>query len=212
MIRILIADDHIYIREGIKKIINNEMDMQIVGEAQTASETLYFLSKNKCDIVILDLSLPDRSGLEILKDIKENYPDVKVMILSVHSEKLYAIRAFKGGASGYLTKESPPEELTNALRKLADGRKYITEAFAEVIAQNINSDKDKKTHELLSDREFQIFRLIALGKPIKEIANELNLSQSTINTYRLRIFDKMNMKSNIELIYYAIRNELINKT
>jgi len=209
MIRVLIADDHSLIREGFKKIISREVDLKVVGEAQNSNEVLQFLSRNECDVIVLDISMPEKSGLDLLSELGEYYGRIAVLILSMHPEERFAIRALKAGASGYITKERAPEELVQAIRKIYKGGKYITSTLAEKLAMNIGRDAEKLPHERLSNREFQVFLSLAMGKPVAEIAKELFLSQSTINTYRARIFDKMNMNNHSELIHYAIRNKLI---
>ncbi|MBL7073885.1 response regulator transcription factor [candidate division KSB1 bacterium] len=209
MIKILIADDHILIREGFKKIIDREIDLSVVGEAQNSREVLEFVKQKECDVIVLDISMPGRSGLDVLKELKAINPRINVLILSMHPEERFAIRALKAGASGYITKESAPAELVKAIRKVADGRKYVSETVAEDLTSALVSDKGRALHESLSDREFQVLRLIGLGKTVHDIADELSLSPSTINTYRARILDKMNMRSNVELIHYVIQNKLI---
>jgi two-component system invasion response regulator UvrY len=209
MIKVLIADDHSLIREGFKKIISREVDMEIVGEAKNAGEVLESLAKKECDVVVLDISMPQKSGLDLLKELKQHYGRIAVLILSMHPEDRFAVRALKAGASGYITKERAPEELVNAIRKIREGGKYITNSLAETLATHFVHDRENLPHENLSDREFQVFLSLAQGKSVADISVELSLSHSTINTYRARIFDKMNMKNNSEIIHYAIRNKLI---
>lgn len=209
MIKVLIADDHILIREGFKKIIGKELDLTVIGEAENAEEALQIIREEECDVAVLDISMPGKTGLDLIRDLKEIMPHIKILILSMHPEDRFAVRALKAGASGYLTKESAPDELVKAIRKVADGRKYVSPNLAEQLAFEITGNGEKQPHELLSDREFQIFRMIAIGKKISEIADELYLSKSTVNTYRSRIFEKMNLQSNSELVHYAIRNKLI---
>jgi two-component system invasion response regulator UvrY len=209
MIKVLIADDHSLIREGFKKIISREVDLEIVGEAQNAGEVLEILAKKECDVVVLDISMPEKSGLDLLRELKQCYGRIAVLILSMHPEDRFAVRALKSGASGYITKERAPEELVNAIRKIHRGGKYITNSLAETLATHFAPDSENLPHENLSDREFQVFLSLAQGKSVADISAELSLSHSTINTYRARIFDKMNMKNNSEIIHYAIRNKLI---
>ncbi|MBK7631559.1 MAG: response regulator transcription factor [Ignavibacteriales bacterium] len=208
-IKIVIADDHAIVREGLKQIVAEEKDMQVCGEAEDASGLMELLKKEKWSIVVLDINMPGKSGLEALKDIKQLYPDLPVLILSMFSEDQYGLRAIKAGASGYLKKVSATTELVVAIRKIVSGRKYINPVLAEKLAENFGHDKLNLLHDNLSDREFQIMCNIALGKSAEEIAEELSLSINTIYTYRNRILEKMSMKSNVELAQYAIQNKLI---
>ncbi|RMG69216.1 MAG: DNA-binding response regulator [Calditrichaeota bacterium] len=207
--KILIADDHPLIREGFKKILSREVGLTVVGEASNAGEVLSFLRNHPCDLVVLDINMPGRSGLEVLEDIRRQNPEVKILILSIHPESRFAIRALKAGAAGYLTKDSAPEELVAAIRKIQEGRKYISPNLAEHIAYSIGPEQAMNPHDRLSNREMEVFLKIAAGKTIQEIAQELNLSASTINTYRNRILEKMGLKSNAEIIHYALRNHLL---
>lgn len=208
-IKIVIADDHAIVREGLKQIVAEEKDMQVCGEAEDASSLMDLLKKEKWSIVVLDINMPGKSGLEALKDIKQLYPDLPVLILSMFSEDQYGLRAIKAGASGYLKKVSATTELVVAIRKIVSGRKYINPLLAEKLAENFGNDKDNLPHEKLSDREYQIMCNIAHGKSAEEIADELSLSINTIYTYRNRILEKMSMKSNVELTQYALQNKLI---
>jgi len=209
MIKIFIADDHLLIREGFKKFIDKEVDMTVVGEAQNAAEVHEFLNHEECDVIVLDINMPGKSGLDLLAELKDMNLKSKVLILSMHPEDRFAVRALKLGAFGYITKESAPDELIKAIHKVNEGRKYVSSILAEKLAFEIGSDSDKALHEKLSDREFQILQMIGMGKTITMIADELSLSQSTVNTYRQRILEKMNMHSNAELIHYAIKNNLV---
>ena len=209
MVRILIADDHALIREGLKKILKAAQDISVVSEAQNAREVMEEVKKQELDVVILDISLPGKSGLELLKDLKQDYPALPILILSMHPEDRFAVRALKAGAAGYVTKESAVEELVKAIRKVVHGRKYVSPALAEKLAFDLETDTGKPPHENLSDREYQVMCLIAVGKSVREIAGELFLSISTVNTYRGRILEKMNMKTDAELIRYAVQNQLI---
>lgn len=209
MINILIADDHFLVREGFKKLIKREVDMNVVAEAKDGLEALSKLNEQEIDVAVLDINMPGKSGLDTLRDIKEFHPHLKVLILSIQPEDRFAIRLLKSGASGYITKESAPDELVKAIRKVHSGGKYVSSTLAEKLAFDLDIDTERPLHEKLSDREFQIFELIGAGKAIAEIAGELNLSQSTIHTYRTRILDKMNMKTNAEIIHYAIKNNLV---
>jgi len=209
MIRILIADDHPLIREGFKKILREQPDLTIAKEARTGQEALDFALKEKLDIVLLDIGMPDKSGLEVLKELKIHHPKLPVLMLSMYPEDRFAIRAIRGGASGYITKESASEDLVLAIRKILAGGRYVSPALAEKLASDIQTPSTKSPHETLSDREFEILGLIASGKTVSQIAEKLNLSVKTISTYRSRILDKMNMTTNAELTHYAISNKLV---
>jgi two-component system, NarL family, invasion response regulator UvrY len=208
MIRILIADDHSIVREGIKHIIEDESDMRVVAEAADGLEVLSLLSPKKFDLVILDISMPEKSGLDVLKDIKVSTPDLPVLILTMHAEEQYATRVLKAGASGYLTKESVPGQLINAIRKIVSGGIYISEKLAEKLAMNVGNASNSEPHELLSDREYQVFVGLAAGTSPTKLAGELSLSVKTISTYRARILSKMGLKNNADIIHYAIENNI----
>jgi DNA-binding NarL/FixJ family response regulator len=210
MIRILVADDHSVVRQGVKQILADVSDMAVKDEAQNGSETLEKVLRNDYDVVLLDISMPGRSGLEVLEDIKNQRPKLAVLILSMHPEEQYAVRALRAGASGYLTKASAPQELIGAIRKVAGGGKYVTSSLAEKLADELEIDTEKLPHERLSNREHQVMLMLAAGKSVSDIAGELCLSVKTISTYRTRIMDKMGMKKNAELTLYAVRNKLIN--
>ena len=209
MIRILVADDHAIVREGLKQILADVGDMTVCDEAASGAETLAKIRKREYAVVLLDISMPGRSGLEVLKDIKAEHPKQPVLILSMHAEEQYAVRALRAGASGYLTKASAPDELIGAIRKVSYGRKYVSASLAEKLAFALDIDTKKPPHETLSDREYQVMLMIASGKSVKEIAAELCLSVKTISTYRARVMEKMNMKKNAELTLYAVRNRLM---
>ncbi len=209
MVEVFITDDHSLIREGLKKILNDEKDIHIKGEAGNAKSTLDFVLKNELDILILDLNLPDKSGLDLLKELKALKPELKILILSMHPEDRFAMRVLRAGASGYITKESAGEELVKAIRKVEHGGKYVSESLAEILAFEIQGGTDKPIHELLSDREFQVMQLIASGKTLAEIANLLSLAVTTVSTYRARILEKLNLHSNAEMIYYVLTNKLV---
>jgi DNA-binding NarL/FixJ family response regulator len=209
MINILIADDHPVVRKGMKQIIEEATDMKITDEASNGAEVLSKISKNDFDIILLDITMPGRSGLEILKEAKKIKPKIPIIVLSIHPEQQYAIRALKAGASGYLTKSSAPEELITAVRIVSEGRKYISPSLAELLASDLIADKEKLPHETLSNREYQIMCLLCSGKRLTDISEELCLSVKTISTYRTRILKKMNMKTNAELTYYAFQNRLV---
>jgi len=210
MIKILIADDHAIVRRGLKQILEETPNIVVADEASTGKEVLEKISEKEYDVVVLDISLPDKSGLDILKQLKSQKPKLPVLVLSIYPEEQYAERVLKAGASGYLTKESAPEELITAIKKVSVGGKYITASLAEKLAFNLDKKTDKLSYEILSDREFQVMCLISSGKTQKEIAAELSLSIKTISTYRYRILEKMGMKSNAELTRYAIENKLVN--
>jgi len=209
MIKILVADDHTIVREGLKQIVGEVGDMVVADEAGNGQEALAKIREGDYDVVLLDISMPGRSGLEVLKDIRAERPKLPVLILSMHSEEQYAVRALRAGASGYLTKASAPDELIGAIRKVSRGRKYVTASLAEKLALELDADIHKPPHETLSDREYQVMLMLAAGKSVTEIADELCLSVKTISTYRSRILDKMNMKKNTELMRYAIENGLV---
>jgi two-component system, NarL family, invasion response regulator UvrY len=209
MTRILIADDHIVVRKGLRQILAEEFTDALIEEVPDAEELIQKVIKEQWDIVISDLTMPGKSGLEALQYIKQHYPALPVLILSIHPEEQYAIRVLKAGASGYLSKDTAPDELVNAVKRLLQGKKYITLSMAEKIADNFDQDIEKKLHETLSDREFNVFKLLASGKAVSEIADSLNLSVTTVSTYRARVMTKMNMKTNASLTLYAIENNLL---
>jgi len=208
-IKILIADDHAIVREGLKQIVAEEQDMIVLGEAENVEKLMKLLEENSFNIIVLDINMPGKSGLDALKDIKQFYPDLPVLILSMYNEDLYGIRALKAGASGYLKKASAPDELVNAIKKIVGGKKYISPVLAEKLADTLTHSKGKALHETLSDREYEIMCSIAIGKSAEEIANDLSLSINTIYSYRNRILEKMSMKSNVELTQYVLQNKLI---
>jgi DNA-binding NarL/FixJ family response regulator len=209
MIRIIVADDHPIFREGLKKIIARSHDIEVADEAETGSELLQKLRKKRYDVIVLDISMPGLSGLEALKEIQKGKRKCPTLVLSMHPEEQYAVRALRDGAAGYLTKESAPDQLIEAIRKVHRGGKYVSPALAEYLAYSLDKNADEPLHERLSDREYQVMCLMASGKSMGDIAEELFLSVSTISTYRSRILEKMGMQSNAELIYYAIKNRLI---
>lgn len=209
MKRILIVDDHAVVRDGVKNVVDEQPGAVVFGEASTRSEALQLAGEEHWDLVVLDLSLGSQSGLEVLKELKQLRPQLPVLILSVHSEEQYARRAFKAGASGYATKDIPRSELVNAINKVIQGGLYVSPALAEELVGDLRRGSDGPSHELLSDREFEVMRLIASGKTVSEIAVMLSLHVGTISTYRMRILDKMGMKTNAELTRYAIQNELV---
>ena len=211
MIRVLIADDHAVVRQGLKQILGDTPEMLVAGEATNGQEVLDKVRAEAWDVVVLDISMPDHNGLDILKQLRSERPKLPVLVLSMYSEDQFAVRVLKAGASGYLTKDSAPDELVKAIRKVVSGGTYVSAFLAEKLAMEIGigTDSGKLPHEALSDREFQVLRLIAAGKSVKEIAAELYLSVKTVSTYRSRLLQKMNLGTNAELIHYAIQNRLI---
>lgn len=210
MIKVLIADDHTVVRQGLKQILSADKQMSVVAEAANGNEVMRALEQAKVDVLILDVTMPGRNGLEVLKDVKRTYAALPVLVLSMHPEDQFAIRILRAGASGYITKESAPEELVEALRKVCSGGKYVSPQLAERLAVFIEDDNTRAPHERLSDREFQILRMLALGKTVTEVADELLLSVKTVSTYRSRVLEKMKMTTNAELTRYALQSGLIN--
>jgi len=209
MIKILIADDHTMFREGLKHILAEYPDLVVTDEANNGQEVLDKIWKNNYDMVLLDITMPGMTGLEALKQLKNDKPKLPVLILSMHPEEQYAVRVLRAGASGYLTKESAPDELITAIRKISQGRKYITPSLAERLASEFEADSEKPLHDILSDREYQVLRMIAEGNTVKHIAKELSLSIKTVSTYRTRIMEKMKMKTNAEVMHYVIKHHLL---
>jgi DNA-binding NarL/FixJ family response regulator len=208
MIRILIADDHPVVRQGLKQILAENRDMVIADEAASGQEVMKKVSRNDYDVILLDISMPGRNGLDILRELRSKKPKTAVLMLSIHPEDLFAVRALKLGAAGYLTKETAPEELVSAIRRVSQGRKYISATLAEKLAVDLELEAEKPAHETLSDREYQVLCLLASGKRLKEIAEDLSLSIKTISTYRTRILDKMKLRNNAELMRYALQHNL----
>jgi len=209
MIRVLLADDHTLFRDGVRRLLDSTPGIEVVAEASHGPEALDLAIKTEPNVVLLDVSMPGRGGLETLRDLKDRLPKTSVLMLTVHPEDQYAIRCIRSGADGYMTKDATPEELVRALRQVAGGRKYITPVLAEQLALVLGQDFEDQPHELLSDREFQVMRLIASGKTVSEIAAELNLSVKTISTYRSRILEKMGLRNNAEIMRYAIMRGLV---
>jgi two-component system, NarL family, invasion response regulator UvrY len=209
MIKIFVADDHALVREGLKKILKDEFDLKVVGEAQNATEVLDKLHQVPSDIILLDMNMPGRGGLDLIKELKVLYPRLLILIVSIHPEKRFAVRALKAGASGYVTKDCALEELVNAIRKITTKGRYISASLAEHLAFEIDINSDRLPHETLSDRELQVLCMLASSKRVKDIAHELSISVSTVSTYRSRILEKMNMKNDLDLALYARENNLV---
>jgi len=209
VIKILIVDDHAIVREGLKQILADTRDIVVSGYAENGFDGIKLARRGECNVVLLDISLPDRSGIEVLKQLRKECPNLVVLMLSMHREDLYAIRSLKAGASGYLNKQSAPADLVNAIRQVASGKKYVSAALAQELANQIGEERDVPLHETLSDREYQTLTLIASGKSVGEIAAELTLSVKTISMYRSRLLQKMKLKHNAELTHYAIKNHLV---
>lgn len=209
MVKILVADDHAVVRQGVKQILADDFEQAVIGEASNIHEVLDLARKQEWDVVILDMTMPGRSGLDALKDLKQRHPKLPVLVLSMHPEDQFAVRVLKAGAAGYLTKDSAAEELVTAIQKVLQGGKYISASLAEVLATSLSDDLDTLPHLMLSDREFQIFSLIASGMTAQQIARELSLGISTISTYRSRILQKLKLKNNAELTRYAFQHQLV---
>lgn len=209
MIRILIADDHAIVRGGLKQLLSSESDFVVAGEAANGLEALKLLREQLFDVVLMDMSMPGRSGIELIKQVKSEQPKLAILVLSMHKEEQYAVRAMKAGALGYLTKESAPDLLIAAIRKVARGGVYISSGAAERMAIELYGNNDATPHTLLSDREYQVFRMIVSGMPINGIADTLSLSVKTVSTHKTRILQKMRMTNAAELIHYAVRHQLL---
>jgi DNA-binding NarL/FixJ family response regulator len=207
--KVLIADDHPVVRHGLRQILAADPEMMVMGEAKNGDEALVLARKLDWDVAILDYSMPGLSGLELLSEMKREFPQRPVLILSMHPEELHARRVLKAGGAGYMNKECAGEELAVALRKVASGGRYVSAALAEKLAVELTPDAQKPPHETLSDREYRVMWLLASGKPINRIAKEMFLSPSTVSTYRVRILRKMGLASNAELVHYAVKHQLI---
>ena len=208
MIRVAVVDDHPIVRKGLVQILAEETEMSIAGEAIDPNAALALLAKTPVDVLVLDVMMPGRSGLEFLKELKQLYPRMPVLILSQYPEDQMAVRAIRSGAAGYLTKDSAPEQLVEAVKRVHAGRKYLTAQTAELLADSVESGQERP-HETLSDREFDVFRRLATGQSVSDIAADLNLSVKTVSTYRARVLEKMNMRSNADITRYAIQNQII---
>lgn len=209
MTRILVADDHAVVRKGLVQIISEAMDLEVAAEASNGSEVIELMRRDEFDVVVLDINMPDKGGFETLQHLAAEFPDVPVLVLSMYSEEQYAVRVLRAGASGYLTKESAPDQLVTAIRRVAGGNRYVSAAAADVLVKLLDGDPDKLPHELLSNREFQVMVQLAGGKSVTEISELLSLSVKTVSTYRSRVLGKMKMSSNAELARYALENDLI---
>ncbi|MDO8893310.1 MAG: response regulator transcription factor [Sulfurimicrobium sp.] len=211
MIKILIADDHTILRAGLRQIISDCADMSVAGEADNGFDVLAMVREKDWDLLVLDMSMPGKSGIELIKQIKSEKPKLPILILSMHKEEQYAVRSLKAGASGYVCKDSASSQLVQAIRKIAAGGMFISAAVAEHLAMGLASNQDQKPHTLLSDREYQVFQRIAAGEGISEIAHSLNLSVKTVSTHKTRIMQKMNFANTADLIRYAIKHDLISE-
>ncbi|HEX6181886.1 MAG TPA: response regulator transcription factor [Chitinophagaceae bacterium] len=209
MLRILIADDHAIVRKGLKLILQEAYPSSQIEEANDAESVIQLTLTSEWDIIICDLSMPGRSGLDVAQHVKQNFPKLPVLILSMHAEEQYAVRALRAGAAGYIRKDASTDELIRAVHRVLQGRKYVSAFLAEKMASELDQDTTKPSHQTLSDREFHVFKLIAEGKSVSEIADQLSLSITTVSTYRARILAKMDMRTNADLIRYAIENNLI---
>ncbi|MCS6329137.1 MAG: response regulator transcription factor [Nitrospira sp.] len=211
MTHILVVDDHAVVRQGVRQILSEQFQDAVIGEAASAQEMKEQMRRHNWDVVVLDVGMPGKSGLDALKDLKQASPKLPVLVLSAYPEDQLARRMLKAGAAGYLNKDSAPNELVRALRKILGGGKFVSAAVAELLASNLDDHCEKPLHEQLSDREYQVMCLIAVGKSLKEIADDLCVGVSTINTYRARILEKMQLRNNTELTHYAIENRLVNR-
>ncbi len=208
MIRVLIVDDHAIVRHGLRRILDDAHGMSVAGEAANGFEALKLMNAEKWDIVLLDISMPEKNGIDTLKQIMDRSKLAKVLILSMYPEDQYAVRLMKAGASGYLTKETAPEQLVDAIRTVMAGKKHISPNLSELLLQECGVDSGKSPHEMLSDREYQVLRLIGSGKKVSEVAETLSLSVKTVSTYRTHILEKMKLRNNAELTYYVMQNGL----
>ncbi len=209
MIKVIIADDHPVVRHGLKQILADEPDITVAGEANNSQELLKQIANQSCDVVVMDITMPGRDGLETLKELRRDHPKLPVLILSIHPEDQFGLRVLKAGAAGYMTKETAPDELVKAIRKVFSGGKYLSATLAEKIAFDLDRDTLKPPHETLSDREYVVMCMLASGKTVSEVSRELCLSVKTVSTHRARILEKMKMKTNAELTHYAVKNHLV---
>jgi len=209
MIKVVVVDDHAVVREGLKRIIAENVGMTVTAEAGDGNEALRTIRSQPCDVVVLDITMPNKSGLDVLKQLHAESPRLPVLVLSMHPEDQYAVRVLRAGGAGYLTKETAPAKLVQAIRKVVRGGKYVSPSLAEKLVYDLGGNTDKPVYEVLSDREYQVLCLIASGKTVSGIADELGLSVKTISTYRVRILEKLNMKNNAEITRYAIKEGLV---
>jgi DNA-binding NarL/FixJ family response regulator len=209
VIKVLIADDHAIVRRGLREILSETPDIMVGGEAATAQDVTQLVREQRWSVVLLDLSLPGGTGLELLAELRRDHPEIPVLILTVQPEDQYAVRAIRAGAAGFLTKESAPERLIDAVRKVAGGGRYVSPGLAETLASVLAGDSKQAPHEQLSNREFEIFKMLGSGRTVSQIAQELSLSVKTVSTHRTRILKKMGMKTNAELTHYAVRNGIV---
>ncbi len=208
-IRVFIIDDHAIVREGVKQILADTGDLELAGDSANSLDAIRMARQKGFDVLLLDISMPDKSGIEILKQMRKEAPDIPVLILSMHREDQYAIRTLKAGAAGYLNKQSAPNDLVGAIREVVAGRKYINKEVAQALANQVSGDHPSAPHEILSDREYQTLTMIASGKCVSDIGKELNLSVKTVSMYRARLLQKMKLKNNAELMHYAMKNRLV---
>lgn len=208
MIQVLIADDHAIVRDGLRHILDETSDIRVAGEARSADEAVEKAGQEHFDVMLLDISMPERSGLDILEEVRDLSPNTQVLILTMHPEEQFAVKAIKGGAAGYLTKDSASEELIEAIRRVAEGRRYVSHSVGEQLALALTSDVRRPLHERLSEREYQVLCMIGGGSSIKDIAEELQLSAKTVRTYQSRILTKMGMRGNLEIVHYVVKNQL----
>ena len=209
MIRVLVADDHPLLRSGIKQVLSQESDVAVMGEAEDSEQVLEKIDEQGWDVVILDIAMPGRSGLDALREIRRRKPNLPVVVLSMHSEEQFAVRALRAGASGFISKSDSPGEIVRAIRKVVTGKKYVSAALAETLVNALESEAQRPPHEALSDRELQVMCKIASGRTVSEIAAEISLSVKTVSTYRARVLDKMSMRTNSELTRYALQTGLV---
>lgn len=209
MIKVLIADDHALIRKGLKQLLDDTEDMRVIGEAENGMQAIRMVEETTYDVVLLDISMPDKHGVEVLKQLKANKPQLPVLMLSMHPEEQYALRSMKAGAAGYLNKQSAPLQLVTAIRQVASGKKYISTELAEQLADGLSQGYQELLHQTLSNREYQTLCLMASGKKLSEMADIMSLSPKTVSVYRSRLLEKMKLKNNAEAIHYAISNHLI---
>jgi DNA-binding NarL/FixJ family response regulator len=209
MIRLAIADDHAIVRRGMRQIVSEARDIEVVGEAADGGELAALLRTRECDVLLLDIAMPGRNGIEILKSLRERHPRLRVLVLSMYGEEQYGVRALRAGAAGYLTKASAPEKLLEAIRQVAAGRRYITPRLAECLAERLAEPEAGLPHERLSDREFETLRLLASGRKLSEVATELALSPKTVSVYRARVLEKLGLRTNAELARYALEHRLL---